>query len=144
MPRHHSDREAGTFEDAPGGCDFRADVVLALLGRARDWPLAMKHAAGWQGDEHAELSTQTNQAVVYVSRRIHTLSLSLHVLRSRALAYLFNCTGPTTIMGWLHRPRNARFGRRGEELIVRTVAAVAAGPADCGVLLLHPFPRDYR
>ena len=24
--------------------------VLALLGRARDWPLAMKHAAGWPGD----------------------------------------------------------------------------------------------
>ena len=35
----------------------------------------MKHAAGWHGDEHAELSTQTNQAVVYVSGRTHTLSL---------------------------------------------------------------------
>ena len=26
-----------------------------------------EHAAGWQGEEHAELSTQANQAVVYVS-----------------------------------------------------------------------------
>ena len=42
----------------------------------------MKHAAGWHGDEHAELSTQTNQAVVYVSGRTHTHSLSPHALRS--------------------------------------------------------------
>ena len=37
------------------GCGLRGChmLVLALLGRAWDWPLAMKHAAGWQGDEHA-------------------------------------------------------------------------------------------
>ena len=29
------------------------------------------HAAGWQGEGRAELSTQTNQAVVYVSGRTH-------------------------------------------------------------------------
>ena len=33
----------------------------------------MKHAAGWQGDEHAELSTQRNQAVVYVPGKVYTL-----------------------------------------------------------------------
>ena len=29
-----------------------------LLGTARDWPLAMKHVTGWQGDKHAEQSTR--------------------------------------------------------------------------------------
>ena len=31
------------------------------------------HAEGWQGDGHAELSTQRNQAVVYVSGKVYTL-----------------------------------------------------------------------
>ena len=44
---------------------------VALLGRARYCPLAMKRAAGWQGYGHAELSTQKNQAVVYVPGRTH-------------------------------------------------------------------------
>ena len=52
-------------------------LALSAPCRARDCPLAMKHAAGWLGDEHAKLSTQKNQAVVYVSGRTqHTLPLS--------------------------------------------------------------------
>ena len=72
---HRADEEEGT-EGCSTSRGTRCAYHRSAPCRARDCPLAMKHAAGWLGDEHAKLSTQKNQAVVYVSGRTqHTLSL---------------------------------------------------------------------
>ena len=69
------DEEVGT-EGCSTSRETRCAYHLSAPGRARDCPLAMKHAAGWLGDGHAKLSTQKNQAAVYVSGRTqYTLSL---------------------------------------------------------------------
>ena len=58
----------------PPPCRWRSLRRVGALSAPRQgagMAFGDEHAAGWQGEEHAELSTQTNQAVVYVSGRTH-------------------------------------------------------------------------
>ena len=65
-----ADEEIGT-EGCSASRETRCAYHLSAPRQGVGMAFGNEHTAGWQGEEHAELSTQTNQAVVYVSGRTH-------------------------------------------------------------------------